>query len=138
MSLLTFHIGATFFSVGMILLADKEAFAWMRGTKSTLHAKRMLLYHRLMWVGLLSLIFSGFLMFLPMSAYLLSQPLFIMKLLFVGILVVNAVLIGRLMHIAPNHTYASLTWKDKMPLFTSGAISVFSWAGAIAIALYLF
>jgi hypothetical protein len=136
--LLTFHIGATIFSVCMILLADKEAFAWMRGIKFTLHTKRMRLYHLLMWVGLLSLVASGFFLFLPMSSYLLAQPLFIIKLLFVGILVINAVLIGRLMHIALSRPYASLTWNDKVPLFASGAISAFAWTGAIGIAVYLF
>jgi uncharacterized membrane protein len=138
MPLLSIHIGATIFSLGMIALADKEAFAWMRGTKPMLGRRRMRLYHALMWAGLVALITSGILLFLPMGTYLLSQSLFIIKLFFVAILVVNAILIGRLMHIALTRSYASLTWQEKAPLFTSGAVSVFSWTGALAIALYLF
>lgn len=138
MPLINVHIGLMFFSVGIIFLADKEAFAWLRGRKETLNVRRLNTYHFLMWVGLLGLIGTGVWMSVPMYAYLLSQPLFIIKLLFVGILFVNAILVGRLMHVALVKPFRTLSWSEKMPLFLSGALSAFSWFSVIGIAYYLF
>jgi len=136
--LFNIHIFAMLFSVGIIFLADKEAFAWVLGKKPLLPDKRVHLYHYLMWAGLLSLIVSGFFMFLPNAEYLLTEPLFIIKMLFVATLVCNAILIGRLTEIALTRTFASLSWGELMPLFVVGAVSAFSWASTILIAFYFF
>ena len=136
--LLNLHLAVMFFSLGVIFFADKEAFAWISGRKEVLERKRMRLLHLLMWAGLTALIATGLLLFLPMAIYLLSEPLFVIKLLFVAILVINAILVGRLMHVALTRPYSSLAWQEKLPLLTSGAISTFSWACAILIAFYLF
>ena len=138
MTLLNFHIASIFCAVGVILAADHEAFNWMRGKKQTLSAAHMKLLHYAMWAVLLALIITGTLLFLPMYDYLLSKPLFVIKLLFVAILVVNAILIGNLMHVAVAQPFASLSQNQKLELFMSGAISVFSWVSVIAIGLYLF
>jgi hypothetical protein len=132
------HLFSMLFSVGVIFFADKEAFAWFSGARPTLSRARVRALHVLMWAGLLSLIGSGFLMFLPMASYLLSQPLFIIKLLFVAILVVNAVLIGRLMETALTRPRAEVSFSELLPLATSGAVSFLSWAAAILIAFYIF
>jgi hypothetical protein len=138
MSLLNLHIASIFCAVGVILLADHEAFLWMRGKKQVLSVSRMKLLHYAMWAVLLALITTGTLLFLPRYDYLLSQPLFVIKLLFVAILVVNAILIGNLMHVATKQSFASLSQNQKLELFMSGTISVFSWASVTAIGLYLF
>ena len=132
------HVLTVFFSFGVILLADKQAFAWMRGKQMTLNANRLHLYHLLTWIGLGILIVTGGIMFWPRADYLLHQPLFIMKMLFVGMLVVNAVLIGRLMHVAVLRPFASLSKKELMPLMLSGAISMIGWMGAVLIAVTIF
>jgi hypothetical protein len=132
------HLLALFLSLVVIVMADSEGFAWMRGKKQTLDPKRMHHTHLLMWAGLLALILTGIVLFLPRWDYLIYQPLFIMKMLFVAVLLVNAILIGRLIDIALTRSYASLSWNEKLPLLVSGGVSAFSWAGAIVLALLQF
>lgn len=134
----TLHILSLLFSLGLIASADNQAFAWIRGKKTTLNKKLMHRLHVCMWTGLLLLIGSGLMLFLPMASYLLTQPLFAVKMLFVAILVVNGILIGRLMETAVQRPFASLSRAEKLPLFTSGAVSTFSWACAVLVAFYLF
>lgn len=134
----TIHVAAVFFSFGVILLADKQALSWVRGTQVLLSPKRLHLYHRLMWLGLILLIATGATLFWPRAGYLLAQPLFIMKMLFVSILLVNAVLIGRLMPVAASRSFASLSRKEVLPLVASGAISMTAWVGAALVATIIF
>lgn len=136
--MLPVHIFSVLFSLGTVFMADKEALAWLRGKKETLSEGRMRVYHFLTWSGLFALLVSGSFLSYPMLSYLLTQPLFIMKILFVGVLFVNAVLIGRLMHVALNRPFADLAWSERFPLFVSGAVSSFSWAGALILALLVF
>jgi len=131
------HLCAMLFAVVLIVCADLQATAWMRGAKQTLNKKTMQLLHWLTWGALLALVVSGIILLIPRT-YLLAEPLFVLKLLFVGMLLVNAVLIGRLMPMALERPYASLTAKEKLPLFVSGAVSAGSWVAVLAIAYYLF
>jgi len=131
------HVLCMVFSIGVIFFADKDAFAWLRGTKPLLDRARMYRTHLLMWGGLLALMGTGVTLFLPRATYLLSQPLFIIKILFVAILFVNAVVIGRLVDVAVTRPYASLTVSEKLPLLVSGAVSVLGWTSVILIAFYL-
>ncbi len=130
------HVVFLCFSIGVIFLADKDALSWMRGKQETIDSKKIHRLHLLTWTGLIGLISSGVFLFLPRT-YLLSDPIFILKLLFVGILVVNAVLIGRLMHIATTHSFSKLTRGEKMELFISGAISTVSWGCIILLGFSL-
>lgn len=132
------HVALVFVAFGVIFFADHEVFGWVRGTKPTLSPSRMRYIHHATWATLLSLIATGTLLLLPQASDLLSQPLFIMKLLFVAILIVNAILIGRLVPLTLTRTFASLTWEERLPLFTSGAVSVFSWVSIVIIALAVF
>lgn len=136
--MLVLHILSFGFVLGVTAIADKDAFAWLRGTKETLEKKTLLLYHTLIWIGLVSLIASGTYLFWPMRLFLLADLLFDIKMLFVGILVVNAILIGRLMNLALTKPFKALTAHEKMSLLTSGAISAFSWFCAAGIALLIF
>ncbi len=138
MTLLNVHIASIFFAGAVLLFADHDAFDWVLGKKQTLSHARMVLLHYLMWAALLSLIISGTLLFLPQASYLLHTPLFVIKLLFVAILVLNAILIGNLMHVAPKRPFSSLSLEEKLELYASGAISSFGWVSTVAIGLYLF
>lgn len=132
------HIFSMLFSLGIVSLADKEGFSWIRGKKEHLNSTKVAVYHWLTWAGLVTLIGSGILLALPRLNYLLSQPLFIMKMLFVLVLLINAILIGRLSHVATTQPFSSLTSKEIMPLVTSGAVSFVSWIGAVVLALVIF
>lgn len=134
--MLTLHIFSVLFSGGVIIAADKEAMGWFRGRTLTMNRSRVRIYHYLMWVGLGAVIVSGFFLFYPMWQFLVTNQLFIIKMLFVAILIINGILVGRLQDIALTRPYASLTLDEKLPLFASAAISVFSWlsAGILAFA----
>ncbi len=136
--MLTTHVFAVLFSLLTVFAADKDALAWMRGKKRTLDARRIRLLHVLTWSGLITLIVSGAILSYPMLGYLLSQPLFIMKLLFVATLLVNAALIGKFSDIATVRQFSRLSPNERMRLMTSGAVSSFSWAGALVLALVVF
>jgi hypothetical protein len=132
------HIFAIIASLCVVALADEQAFAWVLGRKPILNARLITFYHVLTWAGLLVITVSGTMLALPQLSYLLTQPLFIMKMLFVLVLFLNAILIGRLSHVATARSFASITWSEAIPLFVSGALSSFSWAGALIVALILF
>jgi hypothetical protein len=132
------HVFAMLFSLTVVSLADKEALAWVRGKKTVLSPRRVAIFHWLTWAGLATLLISGIWLALPQLGYLLSQPLFVMKMLFVAVLLVNAVLIGRFSHTATARTFSTLTWDEALPLFTSGAVSFFAWIGAVVLALIIF
>ncbi len=136
--MLVLHILSFGFVLGVTAIADKDAFAWIRGKKQTLDAALMHQYHVMIWAGLIALIVSGTILFYPMRVFLLQDLLFDVKLLFVGILLVNGVLIGRLLHVALEKPFAELTGYEKRALFASGAISALSWVCAAGIALLIF
>lgn len=136
--MLTLHILSLGFVLGVSALADKEALAWLRGEKYTLDRKMFRRYHAFIWTGLLFLTASGLYLFYPMRVFLLRDLLFDTKLLFVGILFVNAFLIGRLMDLALYKPFKALALNEKMSLLLSGVISVFSWFCAAGIALLIF
>ena len=136
--MLVLHILSFGFVLGVTAIADKEALMWLRGKKYTLEKKSLTTYHVLIWLGLITLIASGFYLFYPMRLFLLADLLFDVKLLFVGILVVNAIIIGRLMNLALTKPFQALTGSEKRALFLSGTISVFSWLAAAAIAILIF
>jgi len=136
--MLAVHILTVIFSLCVVFMADKEALSWILGRKYVLGKRRVAIFHYLTWACLATLTVSGAFLALPMLSYLLTQPLFIMKLLFVAILLINAILIGRFSDIAIERPFAELTWDETMPLFTSGAISFFGWSGAVLLALIVF
>ena len=136
--LLLFHLGAMCTAVCLVFLADKDAFKWVLGKKQTLDAGSIKRLHAFTWIALIALIGSGTLLLLQNNLFLLKEPLFIIKLLFVGMLVVNGVLIGRLIPLALTRPFASLTFKEKLPLLMSGALSGVSWLSILAIAYALF
>ncbi len=133
-----FHITALVFVAIVLFLADGEAFAWFRGKKPVLDGKKLRLYHRLMWTGLILMMVTGFGLFWPARGFLLGSTVFLIKMFFVGLLAINSFFIGNLMDVALLRSYASLTTREKMPLFISGAVSGISWLGAFTAAFFLF
>lgn len=130
-SLVSVHVGILFATVGVILFADKEAISWVLGKKEVLKENRIKTLHTLMWFGLLGMVTTGVFLFWPLKPYLLTQPVFFIKMFFVLVLVINGFFIGKLMGIATQRRYKDLGRKEKIPLFISGAISTVAWVGAI-------
>lgn len=137
--LATIHLVILVVTIIGVVRADHEGFAWIRGTKPTLDAEKLGLYHYWVGAGLSGMILTGVILLWPMRDYLLtSSPLFMVKMMFVAFLVVNAFAISELLKVATVRTFASLTLKEKFPLFLSGAISTGCWLGAATLGLYLF
>jgi hypothetical protein len=132
------HVFAALFSFGTVMVADKAALAWVRGKRTLMNRAHVRTFHILTWGGLLALIISGAFLSLPMLGYLITQPLFIIKLLFVAVLIVNAFIIDRYADIATERPYESLSLDERLPLFVSGAVSGMSWVGALLLALVVF
>lgn len=134
----TLHIFSVFFSLGVIFVADKQALRWVVGSTQTLSPVKIHRLHIAMWVGLCALVGTGVWMFLPRAGYLLTNPLFVIKLLFVATLIVNGILIGGLQKVALERPFASLTLDEKIPLVMSGLISGFCWVATIVVAFFAF
>ncbi len=136
--MLPFHILSFGFVIGVTALADKEAFDWVSGKKKILDKDMLGRYHSFVWLGLLLLIGTGVLLLYPLRDILLTNPVFLLKMLFVGVLVANGILIGRLQHAATAHPFSELRMGQKIELFASGVISTAGWLGAGVLAFFLF
>lgn len=132
------HLTSLTTAVCGILLADKEAIQWLRGSRETVSERVAFIAHWVVSIGLSGLVLSGLTMFWPIRDYLLTQPLFLLKMSFVLALLVNSFFIDYLMLMALRRSYASLEFREKLPLMLSGAISTLAWVGAASCALILF
>ena len=138
-SLLTpLHILFLFVAAIGILIADHAAFLWMKGTTLVIGKKTLFTAHWLVTTALLGLVYTGLFLFWPRRDYLLTQPLFLLKMAFVAALLINSMAIEWLMHVAAVRPFNSLSTGQKTPLFISGAISTVSWIGAGLMGLFIF
>lgn len=131
------HVTVLITTLGAVLFADHEAFDYLRGKKQTLSHRRLNITHWLVWAGLAGMIITGIFLFLPRQTYLLSNPAFYFKMVFVGFLVVNATIIGELMPIATKHPFSQLSRRERNTLVASGAISFLSWTAAVIFGLII-
>lgn len=135
--LTTVHVIILILTIGAVLFADHEALDYVRGKKPLLSRKRLELFHWLVWLGLGGMIVTGMFLFIPRRDYLLGDPTFYIKMAFVGFLVVNATIIGKLMHIATQKGYKELSTKERNTLVASGLISFSSWTAAVILGLLI-
>lgn len=131
------HILVLLFVAYTLFLSEKEAILWLRGKKETLDKEMLRKYHRRMWVGLLLMMVTGFILFWSDRDILPSIPAFQLKMFFVFCLLINAFALGKLMPIAAIRSYKSLSVKEKTPLMISGGISFACWLGAFICAFFL-
>ncbi len=131
------HILGVALSFAFIVYGEKDALKWFRGIVSVLDIKKVTKAHRLVWLGLGITIVSGLLAFWDKRFYLLESPAFLAKMFFVVALTINGFFIGHLMNIACQKPFSSLTLRQKLPLFISGAISAISWVAAFVLAFFL-
>jgi uncharacterized membrane protein len=121
-----------------VVLADHQAFFWIRGKNAILDFKKLKKYHRRISLGLGLMILSGAGLFWPIHAILLyHNPFFTVKMICVVLLVINAFVIGSFMKVATSRTFSSLTLREKLPLFLSGAISTICWLTAGIMAFFI-
>lgn len=132
------HITFLFLAAVGILVADHAALQWMRGKTEVIGKKILFTAHWIVTIALLGLVYTGLFLFWPQREYLLHQPLFLLKMIFVAALLINSMAIERLMHLAAVRPFSSLSAGQKAPLFISGAVSTLSWIGAGVMGLILF
>jgi hypothetical protein len=121
-----------------IALADRAAIGWVRGKVQTIESKHLFAAHWTVTLALLGLVYSGLFLFWPMHTYLITQPLFLLKMFCVGALLVNAIAIDTLMNVATRGPFASLSTNQKTPLLISGAVSGLGWVVAATAAWFQF
>lgn len=131
------HLAFVVLSLLIVLYSDEQGLRWFLGRKETLSKKKVHLLHLVVSIGLGGILLTGGLMFLDRADYLLRQPVFIVKMLFVGALVINAFFIEAISRLATEKSFASLTTKERTVVFASGAVSIIGWAGALITGLIL-
>jgi hypothetical protein len=128
--LLQIHITAVFITLAIVVVADIHGLLWVLGKIKTLPKRRMDVLHAAVWIGLAIIITAGALMFSTYSDYLLSLSAFRSKMIFVAVLVINAVFIGKHLHIATQKEFSSIPTQEKKVLIISGLVSTTCWIGA--------
>lgn len=136
--MLTLHLTLLGLTALVILYTDSQGLLWLLGKKETLSAKVMTWLHWAVWAGLLGMILTGISLASSYGTYLMTQYLFGLKMFFVLLLVINAFLIGRHMHLATEKRFSELSTAEKRALIISGAVSTISWIGAFVAAKLLF
>jgi NhaP-type Na+/H+ or K+/H+ antiporter len=132
------HIGALFFAGASVLAADSIGTRWLLGTTPVVNHAHARTLHYTTGSALLLLIVSGVTLFWPMHDYLLHDPLFLIKMGFVGALLVNSILIDRLMDTAASVPFAQLARSKQIQFVLSGAVSLACWVGAALCGYFLF
>ncbi len=136
--LLPIHLGTLALTAVTILIADHDAFLYVRGKKETLPRQKVKILHYTVWAGLILMITTGAIMAYPAREFLFSNPGFLIKMFFVGLLFVNAIVIHFLSDIAIEKPFVTLTSKEKLFLMLSGAVSTVGWLGAAITAFVVF
>ncbi|MDI9325470.1 MAG: hypothetical protein QM526_01645 [Alphaproteobacteria bacterium] len=132
------HIVALIIVIITIIRADIYMAAWV--TKRTIvlsHLTIKKIHEITSWL-LIIMILSGATMVWNISPlYFFLNPLFLLKMFFVLCLIINSFVIGRLMRIVTEKTFARTTKQERMSLFISGGVSVLSWVSTIFLAFFI-
>lgn len=132
------HLGSLALAALGIFYADTLAVKWVSGKSEVLDIRHLNKAHHSVSVALILMILSGIYMFWPARYYLINDPLFLLKMLFVLVLILNSFVIGEFLHLTTRSSFRSLSHRERAPLFISGAISITCWVGAGVTALVLF
>ena len=136
--LLDLHVAFVCATLALVVYADEQGLMWMLGKKRVLSERLLEWLHALVGVGLAGLIATGGLLFFVGSySFLITDPVFIVKMVLVLALVINAFFISYVNNVATLRSWNELTKEQKLPLLASGAISVAGWAGALICGLVL-
>ncbi len=123
------HLLALTFVAIVVLIADHDGLAYIRGKKSVLNATKVKRLHNLVWIGLLGMLATG-LALLADKPDVLGEAAFYVKMLMVLALFVNGVAIGQISKLSTTTPFVNLTKSQKRKLLLSGAISASCWIGA--------
>lgn len=132
------HLIILAFTAAAVITTDLYGLQWVLGKKERLNATFLRRMHALIWVGLVGMIATGLYMMIPSWEGYLSIDLFKGKMFFVVVLVINATLIGKHMHLPTTRAWKEISTKTRRALVISGFVSTTSWLGAFVLAKILF
>ena len=130
------HLAALALTALVILYSDHHAFAYFLGKKQTLTKGFVVWSHRLVWLGLITMITTGVIMVTPRWEHFLADPVFYIKMGMVGVLMVNGFAIGKLSHVATQTPFANLLPEQKRTLLLSGSLSAIGWISSALIGFF--
>ena len=130
------HLLSLAFVAVVIIIADHDGYLYIRGKKAVLNATKVKRLHQLAWVGLVALTISG-IGLVAEDPDVIEEGAFGVKMLMVAALFANGFVIGQLAKLSVSTPFASLTRRQKLALFASGAVSVSCWVGATFIGFAL-
>ncbi len=120
----------------IIAYSDVQAFLYLIGRKPLLAKERVHLEHKAVWTGLMIMIATGAILLVDEGTSLLTDSVFLLKMFFVGALILNARSIGQLLPWASEKPFAELPHAIRIQMVVSGAISSGAWLGAAIIGLF--
>lgn len=135
--LVTIHASIAIATLLAVVYADEQALRWFMGKTETVKASRVKLLHYLVTAGLALLIITGGLLYKDLATIYVSIPTFITKMTMVLALILNTYAIERFSRVALTRSFASLSPRERVPLFISGAVSGGAWATAFICGLLL-
>jgi hypothetical protein len=135
--LVTIHLTIAILTGLIVLYSDEQAFMWVLGKKTMLERGRISFLHRAVTTGLTLLIITGGLLYADAAPAYLSVTLFTTKLVVIFALIVNTYAIHRFSEVALMRSFASLSHRERIPLFITGAVSFAGWATAIICGLLI-
>ncbi len=130
------HLLSLAFVAVVIILADSDGVAYLRGKKETLKAGKVRLLHNLAWVGLALMTVTG-IGLIAEDPDVVTESAFMVKMLMVLALFVNGFVIGQLAKLSTSTPFRLLSSRQKMMILASGAVSVSCWIGAAMIGFLL-
>ncbi len=130
------HLLSLAFVAVVIILADSDGVAYLRGKKETLKAGKVRLLHNLAWVGLALMTVTG-IGLIAEDPDVVTEGAFMVKMLMVLALFVNGFVIGQLAKLSTSTPFRLLSSRQKIMILASGAVSVSCWIGAAMIGFLL-
>ncbi len=126
------HLLSLAFVAVVIILADSDGVAYLRGKRETLKAGKVRLLHNLAWVGLGLMAVTG-IGLIAEHPDVVTESAFMVKMLMVLALFVNGFVIGQLAKLSTATPFRLLSPRQKMMILASGAVSISCWIGAAMI-----
>ena len=132
------HLAILALTLLLVLYSDHLGWQYMRGKQQVLNATLIRNLHYAVGLGLVGMVATGIYMSYRALPILLTEPVFLLKMFFVLVLVLNSFFIGSLLPLATKTPYAELSEREQRLLILSGSISSISWVCTIGVALLLF
>lgn len=132
------HLIGVVLGVGGAFASDAMFFSAFKDMRLTKTEMRFLdIGSRMVWLGLIVLVTSGYLLFQLEPAFYLNSDKFLAKMTIVLIIILNGIFLhARLIPLCRRHIDSDLPSSDEFMrnrafMFTSGAISLVSWISAL-------